>query len=153
MRGESIMNGNRGLSRPGLSIAGLGTGTGLLHQKLELSGGEKSLPTFTGPAQNPYWNSFGPMVQYRQKFPLLLLTDRPLQVDTARHYFEDARPTLPSRLISPHIGLRASVDPCAGQDRRKFLDEDRLSRARHVPWQHEPRGCEGWRNKDCTDRA
>lgn len=52
--------------------------------------GEHPLPPFTGPAANPYWNSVGPIVTYPQKDPLVLLTDRPVQLETPRHYFLDA---------------------------------------------------------------
>ncbi len=45
------------------------------------------LPSFTGPGPNPYWNSLGPYVAYSQKAPLILLTDRPVQLETPRHYF------------------------------------------------------------------
>ena len=45
------------------------------------------LKTFTGPAANPYWNSVGPYVSEPQKAPLILLTDRPVQLETPRHYF------------------------------------------------------------------
>jgi DMSO/TMAO reductase YedYZ molybdopterin-dependent catalytic subunit len=45
------------------------------------------LPPFTGPGANPYWNSVGPIVTYPQKFPLVLLTDRPVQLETPRNYF------------------------------------------------------------------
>jgi DMSO/TMAO reductase YedYZ molybdopterin-dependent catalytic subunit len=93
------MNEHRGLSRRGLlqsvatvagvaATAGFGTVSSLLPQQSEIPDNEKSLPTFTGPAQNPYWNSVGPVVQYPQKFPLLLLTDRPVQLETPRHYFQ-----------------------------------------------------------------
>jgi DMSO/TMAO reductase YedYZ molybdopterin-dependent catalytic subunit len=68
----------------------LGTVTSLFAQPSQVPRDEKSLPTFTGPSQNPYWNSVGPVVQYPQKFPLVLLTDRPVQLETPRHYFETA---------------------------------------------------------------
>lgn len=45
------------------------------------------LPGFTGPGPNPYWNSLGPYVAYSQKAPLILLTDRPVQLETPRHFF------------------------------------------------------------------
>jgi len=45
------------------------------------------LPPFTGPGPNPYWNSVGPVVTYPQKYPLILLTDRPVQLETPRHFF------------------------------------------------------------------
>jgi DMSO/TMAO reductase YedYZ molybdopterin-dependent catalytic subunit len=50
----------------------------------------KPLPAFTGPGANPYWNSLGSIVSEPQKAPLLLLTDRPVQLETPRHYFLSA---------------------------------------------------------------
>jgi DMSO/TMAO reductase YedYZ molybdopterin-dependent catalytic subunit len=49
--------------------------------------GARALPDFTGPGPNPYWNSVGPLVSEPQKAPLILLTDRPVQLETPRHYF------------------------------------------------------------------
>ena len=48
---------------------------------------EKAIETFTGPGANPHWNSVGPYVAEPQKVPLILLTDRPVQLETPRHYF------------------------------------------------------------------
>jgi DMSO/TMAO reductase YedYZ molybdopterin-dependent catalytic subunit len=50
----------------------------------------RSVPAFTGPGPNPYWNSVGPLVSEPQKAPLILLTDRGVQLETPRHYFLDA---------------------------------------------------------------
>lgn len=47
----------------------------------------EGLPRFTGPQANPYWNAVGPYVTYPQKLPLVRLTDRPVQLETPRHYF------------------------------------------------------------------
>lgn len=47
----------------------------------------RPVPEFTGPGANPYWNSVGPIVSEPQKAPLILLTDRPVQLETPRHYF------------------------------------------------------------------
>ena len=44
-------------------------------------------PSFTGPDPNPYWSSVGPVVTYPQKYPLILLTDRPVQLESPRHFF------------------------------------------------------------------
>ena len=44
-------------------------------------------PEFTGPGANPYWTSPGQFATYPQKAPLILLTDRPVQLETPRHYF------------------------------------------------------------------
>jgi len=45
------------------------------------------LPNFTGPGANPHWNSVGPIISEPQKAPLILLTDRPVQLETPRNYF------------------------------------------------------------------
>ena len=42
---------------------------------------------FTGPEPNSRCNSVGPYFTEPQKAPLLLLTDRPVQLETPRHYF------------------------------------------------------------------
>jgi len=47
----------------------------------------RNVPDFTGPGANPYWNSVGPLVAEPQKSPLILLTDRPVQLETPRNYF------------------------------------------------------------------
>ena len=44
----------------------------------------KPIPDFTGPGPNPYWNSPGQIVTYAQKAPMILLTDRPVQLETPR---------------------------------------------------------------------
>ena len=49
-----------------------------------------ALETFTGPGANPHWNSVGPYLSEPQKAPLILLTDRPVQLETPRHYFRTA---------------------------------------------------------------
>src|SRR5216684_7696687 len=50
----------------------------------------KAIETFTGPGANPHWNSVGPYITEPQKVPLILLTDRPVQLETPRHYFRTA---------------------------------------------------------------
>jgi DMSO/TMAO reductase YedYZ molybdopterin-dependent catalytic subunit len=50
----------------------------------------RRLPSFTGPGANPYWNSVGPIATYPQKLPLILLTDRPVQLETPREFFLSA---------------------------------------------------------------
>jgi len=49
-----------------------------------------AIESFTGPEANPHWNSIGPYVTEPQKAPLILLTDRPVQLETPRHYFRTA---------------------------------------------------------------
>jgi DMSO/TMAO reductase YedYZ molybdopterin-dependent catalytic subunit len=48
------------------------------------------LPTFTGPGANPYWNSIGKVAAFPQKAPMVMLTDRPVQLETPRNYFLNA---------------------------------------------------------------
>lgn len=43
--------------------------------------------TFTGPGANPYWNSVGKIATFPQKAPMVMLTDRPVQLETPRNYF------------------------------------------------------------------
>jgi DMSO/TMAO reductase YedYZ molybdopterin-dependent catalytic subunit len=50
----------------------------------------KALESFTGPGPNPHWNSVGAYVNEPQKAPLILLTDRPVQLETPRNYFRTA---------------------------------------------------------------
>ena len=50
----------------------------------------KTIEPFTGPGPNPHWNSVGPYVSEPQKAPLILLTDRPVQLETPRQYFLSA---------------------------------------------------------------
>jgi DMSO/TMAO reductase YedYZ molybdopterin-dependent catalytic subunit len=83
----------RGLSRRGL-LKILGRGSAALDlshlvgaRAAMLQETAKQVPSFTGPGGNPYWNSVGPIVTYPQKLPLILLTDRPVQLETPRHYF------------------------------------------------------------------
>src|SRR5438067_13338336 len=45
---------------------------------------------FTGPGPNPHWNSIGPYISEPEKAPLILLTDRPVQLETPRSYFRTA---------------------------------------------------------------
>jgi DMSO/TMAO reductase YedYZ molybdopterin-dependent catalytic subunit len=47
----------------------------------------RGLPDFAGPSANPYWNSVGPFITEPQKAPLILMADRPVQLETPRHYF------------------------------------------------------------------
>ncbi|MGB8543341.1 MAG: molybdopterin-dependent oxidoreductase [Candidatus Acidiferrales bacterium] len=71
-----------------MAAGGFGAVTHLFAEQSEVPDIGRLVPSFTGPSQNPYWNSVGPVVQYPQKAPLVLLTDRPVQLETPRHYFE-----------------------------------------------------------------
>ncbi len=48
------------------------------------------LPEFTGPEPNPFWNSVGPYATQPQKAPMIMLTDRPVQLETPRQHFLNA---------------------------------------------------------------
>jgi DMSO/TMAO reductase YedYZ molybdopterin-dependent catalytic subunit len=50
----------------------------------------KTTEPFTGPEANLHWSSVGPYVNEPQKAPLILLTDRPVQLETPRNYFRTA---------------------------------------------------------------
>jgi len=72
----------------------LGTGTGALAlgswRGLRGAGQDEAarhIPSFTGPGPNEYWNSVGPIATYPQKLPLIILTDRPVQLETPRQFF------------------------------------------------------------------
>jgi DMSO/TMAO reductase YedYZ molybdopterin-dependent catalytic subunit len=64
----------------------LGTGPAFAQQR---PAGQPIEP-FTGPGPNPHWNSIGPYLSEPQKAPLILLTDRPVQLETPRSYFRTA---------------------------------------------------------------
>jgi DMSO/TMAO reductase YedYZ molybdopterin-dependent catalytic subunit len=76
-----------GVASGGLALAKWGGGSAALAQE---SSRTKGLEPFTGPGANPHWNSIGPYVTEPQKAPLILLTDRPVQLETPRHYFRMA---------------------------------------------------------------
>src|ERR1700730_13280838 len=72
---------------------------------------EKPVETFTGPGANSYWNSVGPYVTEPQKVPLILLTDRPVQLETPRHYFRTAFTPNEAFYVRWHLeGIPNAVD-------------------------------------------
>jgi DMSO/TMAO reductase YedYZ molybdopterin-dependent catalytic subunit len=80
-----------------LKILGTGAGAFAVERFFPLSayaqqipGAAKRLPSFTGPGANPYWNSVGQIASFPQKAPMIVLTDRPVQLETPRHYFLNA---------------------------------------------------------------
>jgi DMSO/TMAO reductase YedYZ molybdopterin-dependent catalytic subunit len=70
--------------------AAVGASAAVAQTSSQQPGAPQTLPAFTGPGSNPYWNSVGSFVTEPQKAPLLLLTDRPVQLETPRHYFDSA---------------------------------------------------------------
>lgn len=90
-----MRNPKEAVSRRGLLktfvAAGAAVAAGpILGKKAEAqqqSAAQQPAPEFTGPGANPYWTSVGPYATYPQKAPLILLTDRPVQLETPRHFF------------------------------------------------------------------
>lgn len=71
----------------------------------------KPMETFTGPGPNPHWNSVGPYVSEPQKAPLILLTDRPVQLETPRSYFRTAFTPNEAFYVRWHLeGIPNAVD-------------------------------------------
>lgn len=72
---------------------------------------EKTMETFTGPSANAHWNSVGPYITEPQKVPLILLTDRPVQLETPRHYFRTAFTPNEAFYVRWHLeGIPSAVD-------------------------------------------
>ena len=76
-----------GLAGGDLAAGGWPRGNVAMAQDLSRA---TALESFTGPGANPHWNSVGPYLTEPQKLPLILLTDRPVQLETPRHYFRTA---------------------------------------------------------------
>lgn len=69
------------------------------------------MESFTGPEANPHWNSLGPYISEPEKAPLLLLTDRPVHLETPRHYFATAFTPNDAFYVRWHLdGIPNSVD-------------------------------------------
>ncbi|HEV2299863.1 MAG TPA: molybdopterin-dependent oxidoreductase [Candidatus Acidoferrales bacterium] len=106
--------------RAALKLFGAGTGalalsrfpaTDLFAQQAAQPPAARRLATFTGPGANPYWNSVGPLATYPQKAPLVLLTDRPVQLETPRHYFLEAITPNDAFFVRWHLeGIPNEVD-------------------------------------------
>lgn len=71
----------------------------------------KPIDPFTGPGANPHWNSLGPYITEPQKAPLILLTDRPVQLETPRSYFRTALTPNDAFYVRWHLeGIPNAVD-------------------------------------------
>lgn len=70
-----------------LAAAAPASAMGLLSPKAFGLEQSETAPEFTGPGANPYWNSVGEVATFPQKAPLIMLTDRPPQLETPRQYF------------------------------------------------------------------
>ncbi len=70
-----------------LQLLGAGALAQAVGGRSSVAAAQAPMPAFTGPAANPFWNAVGPFATYPQKLPLILLTDRPVQLETPRAYF------------------------------------------------------------------
>ncbi|MGH9742327.1 MAG: molybdopterin-dependent oxidoreductase [Candidatus Acidiferrum sp.] len=97
-----------GVASGGLAVSGwIGAGSARAQEPSSA----KLMETFTGPGANPHWNSVGPYITEPQKAPLLLLTDRPVQIETPRHYFSTAFTPNEAFYVRWHLdGIPNTVD-------------------------------------------
>jgi DMSO/TMAO reductase YedYZ molybdopterin-dependent catalytic subunit len=91
-RSSSEGTSRRDFIRHGLSAVAIAPALAAWHATApqsaeQQSTGQPPVPAFTGPEPNPFWNSVGPLVTEPQKAPLILLTDRPVQLETPRQHF------------------------------------------------------------------
>ena len=109
----------RFLSRRGLlKTLGAASGGMALSRWMAIPSGEAQEPSparviegFTGPGANPHWNSVGPFATEPQKVPLLLLADRPVQMETPRNYFATAFTPNEAFYVRWHLdGIPNTVD-------------------------------------------
>lgn len=89
--GQSLSRRNAlrliGIGGGALALPAWSRGTRFSDQQSSQQG---EIEPFTGPGANAHWNSIGPYVSEPQKAPLILLTDRTVQLETPRHYFRTA---------------------------------------------------------------
>src|ERR1700719_1445605 len=99
---------NLGVAGAGLAVAGWRAGASTLAQE---PGGAKPIESFAAPGVNPHWNSLGPYLSEPGKVPLILLTDRPVQLETQRHYFQTAFAPNEAFYVRWHLdGIPNAVD-------------------------------------------
>jgi len=109
----------RGISRRTLlrhlGLTGAALGLGIWPEDAYLFGQdqshERAIETFTGPGPNPHWNAIGPYITEPQKAPLILLTDRPIQLETPREYFRQVFTPNDAFYVRWHLsGIPNAVD-------------------------------------------
>src|SRR5579863_9361871 len=101
------------LSRMGLAgtTLGLGSWANGLSAFAQGQSPEKTIESFTGPGPDPHWNSIGPYTSEPQKAPLILLTDRPVQLETPRTYFRQVFTPNDAFYVRWHLsGIPNAVD-------------------------------------------
>lgn len=60
-------------------------------------------------ADHGAWNSEGPLLAYPEKLPLIVLTDRPVQLETPRRYFRDAFTDNAAFFVRWHLDLHPNA--------------------------------------------
>lgn len=94
-----------------LGVAGGAAALGPFVRGTPVRQAQTAMPSFTGPDANPYWNSVGPYVTEPQKSPLILLTDRGVQLETPRAYFRTAITPNEAFYVRWHLaGIPNAVD-------------------------------------------
>lgn len=75
--------------RKSLQLVGAAIGASLVRHASGQVGRSVQAPlsSESGIAPSAHWNAPGPLVALPQKVPLIQLTDRPVQLETPRHYF------------------------------------------------------------------
>lgn len=109
---SSCLSRRRLLKLLGAASGGIALARGLLETAgAQEPASPKLMEPFTGPGPNPHWNSIGPYVNEPQKAPLILLTDRPVQLETPRHYFRTAFTPNEAFYVRWHLdGIPNTVD-------------------------------------------
>jgi DMSO/TMAO reductase YedYZ molybdopterin-dependent catalytic subunit len=99
--------------RSSLQLLASVLGTSLADRALAQVGRVVSTPLPTDASTSPslLWNAPGPLVALPQKVPLIQLTDRPVQLETPRHYFATARTPSAAFFVRWHLPFHPrSVD-------------------------------------------
>lgn len=71
--------------------------------------GSSALSERPGVQPSPYWSSSGPLVSVPHKVPLILLTDRPVQLETPRSYFLSALTPTSAFFVRWHLATHPVV--------------------------------------------
>ncbi len=99
--------------RTSLKLLGAIAGTSIADRALAQVGSAVSTPRSleAGNAPSLLWNAPGPLVALPQKVPLIQLTDRPVQLETPRHYFATPRTPNAAFFVRWHLPFHPrSVD-------------------------------------------
>ena len=99
--------------RTSLQLLGAIAATSIADRALAQVGNAVSTPLASEATVAPslLWNASGPLVALPQKVPLIQLTDRPVQLETPRHYFATPRTPTAAFFVRWHLPFHPrSVD-------------------------------------------